>query len=79
MDAIFEIGFHIFAAIFRFIFVNIFLEIIVEVVFRTTGYAIVYCYRFGQNVDIESFEVILMGFLFWLGLIPLSIYILIFK
>ncbi|MDM1021944.1 hypothetical protein QSV37_16845 [Acinetobacter sp. VNK23] len=79
MEIIFEVGFHIISAIFRFILVNIVLEIIVEIVVRATGYGIVYCYRFGQNVDIDSFEVILMGFLFWLGLIPFSLYIFLFK
>ncbi|WP_333662072.1 hypothetical protein [Acinetobacter sp.] len=79
MEIIFEVGFHIISAIFRFILVNILLDIIVEMVVRATGYGIIYCYRFGQNIDIDSFEVILMGFLFWLGLIPLSLYIFVFK
>lgn len=79
MEIIFEVGFHIISAIFRFILVNIVLDIIIEIVVRATGYGIVYCYRFGQNVDIDSFEVILMGFLFWLGLIPFSLYIFVFK
>lgn len=79
MEIIFEVGFHIISAIFRFILVNILLDIIVEMGVRATGYGIIYCYRFGQNVDIDSFEVILMGFLFWLGLIPLSLYIFVFK
>ena len=79
MEIIFEVGFHIISAIFRFILVNILLDIIVEMGVRATGYGIIYCYRFGQNVDIDSFEVILMGFLFWIGLISLSLYIFVFK
>ena len=74
MEAIFDFFFHIIVVICRFILMNIILEIIVEIVFRSTGYVIVRCYRYGQSVDFDSTEVVLVGFFALLVLILLSIY-----
>lgn len=74
MDTVFEAVFHVLFKLFRFLIIDLIFEIIIEGVVRSIGYAVVRCYRLGQQVDFESTEVFVVGFITLLMLIFLCIY-----
>lgn len=74
MDTVFEAVFHVLFKLFRFLIIDLIFEIIIEGVVRSIGYAVVRCYRLGQQVDFESTEVFIVGFITLLMLIFLCIY-----
>jgi hypothetical protein len=59
--------------IIRF-FLHIIFEVIIEGLIRGTGYCVVSAYRLRRHVDIESTEVLIVGFITWGMVIFLAIY-----
>lgn len=73
MESIFEAFFTLLFQIIRF-FLHIIFEVIIEGLIRGTGYCIVSAYRLRRHVDIESTEVLIVGFITWGMVIFLAIY-----
>lgn len=61
MESIFEAFFTLLFQIIRF-FLHIIFEVIIEGLIRGTGYCVVSAYRLRRHVDIESTEVLIVGF-----------------
>lgn len=55
-------------------FLHIIFEVIIEGLIRGTGYCVVSAYRLRRHVDIESTEVLIVGFITWGMVIFLAIY-----
>ncbi|APU47227.1 hypothetical protein NYW84_17045 [Acinetobacter junii] len=73
MESIFEAFFTLIFQIIRF-FLHIIFEVIIEGLIRGTGYCVVSAYRLRRHVDIESTEVLIVGFITWGMVIFLAIY-----
>ncbi len=73
MESIFEAFFNLLFQIIRF-FLHIIFEVIIEGLIRGTGYCVVSAYRLRRHVDIESTEVLIVGFITWGMVIFLAIY-----
>lgn len=73
MESIFEAFFTLLFQIIRF-FLHIIFEVIIEGLIRGTGYCVVSAYRLRRHVDIESTEVLIVGFITWGMVIFLAIY-----
>lgn len=73
MESIFEALFTLLFQIIRF-FLHIIFEVIIEGLIRGTGYCVVSAYRLRRHVDIESTEVLIVGFITWGMVIFLAIY-----
>lgn len=73
MESIFETFFTLLFQIIRF-FLHIIFEVIIEGLIRGTGYCVVSAYRLRRHVDIESTEVLIVGFITWGMVIFLAIY-----
>ncbi|VTX87957.1 Uncharacterised protein [Acinetobacter junii] len=73
MESIFEAFFTLLFQIIRF-FLYIVFEVIIEGLIRGTGYCVVSAYRLRRHVDIESTEVLIVGFTTWGMVIFLAIY-----
>lgn len=73
MESIFEAFFTLLFQIIRF-FLHIIFEVIIEGLIRGTGYCVVSAYRLRRHVDIESTEVLIVGFTTWGMVIFLAIY-----
>jgi hypothetical protein len=73
MESIFEAFFTLLFQIIRF-FLYIIFEVIIEGLIRGTGYCVVSAYRLRRHVDIESTEVLIVGFITWGMVIFLAIY-----
>ena len=73
MESIFEAFFTLIVQIIRF-FLHIIFEVIIEGLIRGTGYCVVSAYRLRRHVDIESTEVLIVGFITWGMVIFLAIY-----
>lgn len=72
MESIFEAFFTLLFQIIRF-FLHIIFEVIIEGLIRGTGYCVVSAYRLRRHVDIESTEVLIVGFITWGMVIFLAI------
>ena len=72
MESIFEAFFTLIFQIIRF-FLHIIFEVIIEGLIRGTGYCVVSAYRLRRHVDIESTEVLIVGFITWGMVIFLAI------
>ena len=73
MESILEAFFNLLFQIIRF-FLHIIFEVIIEGLIRGTGYCVVSAYRLRRHVDIESTEVLIVGFITWGMVIFLAIY-----
>lgn len=73
MESIFEAFFTLLFQIIRF-FLHIIFEVIIEGLIRGTGNCVVSAYRLRRHVDIESTEVLIVGFITWGMVIFLAIY-----
>ena len=73
MESIFEAFFTLLFQIIRF-FLHIIFEVIIEGLIRGTGYCVVSAYRLRRHVDIESTEVLIVGFITWGMVIFWAIY-----